>query len=240
VSAEIVRTSEWQEFVEWLTVAWQKYCDKPAGAREGAIRALTATAFFIKRVDPTKRTTLAKMFSDLACALMELDSGFVDPILRPKQFRHRRQDNFERQQIKEAAAITMTLLFERGFSRPEAAKAVAALLRDCGIAFGGRSGSKWKTVAAWRDQMKNSAVVRITYTQNLAKERGELMKELPRGTTSQVRECALDRLLLSLLLRSEQVCDMVRNNKAPVARSRFIKIASQVAREAPAQLADSK
>ena len=84
MSAEIVRTSEWQEFVEWLTVAWQKYCDKPPGAREGAIRTLLATAFFIKRVDPTKRTTLAKMFSDLACALIELDSWIRGPDSAPQ------------------------------------------------------------------------------------------------------------------------------------------------------------
>lgn len=236
MSAEIVNSSEWQDFVVWLTLAWKKFCDKPTGAREGAIRALLATAFFIQKVDPTKRTTLAKMFADLSGALIELEFGLVDPILRPKPITNRRPDSFERKQIKEAAAITMTLLFERNFFRQEAAKAVASLLCDCGINFGGRDRQKWKTVAAWRDQLSKSTA----YTENLAKARDEMMKEVPHGSSSEVRECALDNLLLSVLLVSEQVCDRVRNNEAPTARSRFIRIASRVLREAPGQLEPSK
>jgi hypothetical protein len=222
--AGIKDTTEWRDFEEWLTVAWKRSRARP-NDREWAFRLLLATAEFINRVDPENVTRFTSLFLNLSQAIVELENGIVSPLLRPKVMGHRPPDGLDRKTVKEIAAVAMTLLMDRRFARPEAAKVVVGCLCDCGVKADGRRQLNWSTVASWRDQMKKPPLAKA-YAERLAIQRREFAKECSHTTNrSEMRRLLQEHLLLLLMRDSEEIRHAVLSGKMLAAAQQFEKIA---------------
>lgn len=131
--------------------------------------------------------------SKLADALWELNEGRTRPMLRATEHAKKPGQSSLHATIKGLAARAMSELMEAGISREKAARRVSAALSEAnkqGLAEGTRSPSvTWKTVAGWRDKVKEgpseseAPTFRLAYQMNLNDdgstplERGEQLLE---------------------------------------------------------------
>jgi hypothetical protein len=138
-------TVAWQRLEETLIEANKHYYMHTDGGRAAAFRQLGGVNQFIKAVAPD-RSLLQIPLLALHLALHYLDHGVVEPMLAPnKRGRGRRP---VRELIKIRSAVTMSLLYELGYNRQDAARLVAKELANLG--FRTTPGA----VADWRDAFK--------------------------------------------------------------------------------------
>jgi hypothetical protein len=214
----ITTTAAWQEMERQLAVALRDYREKPDGGRWGATQAIMALVGMLWDIwnNDSDKLMLLTPLSELVYALLNLDGGVVAPMLQPKKADGRRSDSVDRNIIKIEAAVTMSILMERGFERDESAKAVAGLLRDCGIKFDERRRDLWERVAEWRDQMNEAEPSRpaaFAFLFALTLERYRFNRVMPQGTRMEkIRDRALARLLCSLWEKSDEVVEASRGN----------------------------
>jgi hypothetical protein len=138
--------------VRRLCLAQQIYLrahHRPYMRRQAMFVALDAVLKLLRCLDETSELVGPNPLADLANALMDLDRGIPSPLFEPSPTDGRRPDSHDRVATKSAAAAAMTLLMDAGHGREKAAKLVADKLRGAGVALEG-----WKTVAAWRDQVR--------------------------------------------------------------------------------------
>ena len=145
----VVATVAWQRLEQALTKA------RSDGGLSASISAIDAVCEFVKSVRPTGGEWLATPLITLNMALAMLPKGVVAPILRPAISDGRPLDTFGRQQIKAYAAAAMTNLMDWRLSRRNAGEKVAEVLDQHKFLRSGGHRVTWKTVAEWRDELKN-------------------------------------------------------------------------------------
>jgi hypothetical protein len=120
--------------------------------RAAAIQALRALWTFVSRFDAGLRENLLAPLMSLASALMALDQGNVEPLLKPRLAPQggRAPDSLERQFVIGVAAGTVRRLQWTGLPLGMAHKAVADALHEIGIKPGRGSGRVTaRTVRSW-------------------------------------------------------------------------------------------
>jgi hypothetical protein len=222
-----VPSAEWLQMEEEIAAGWHDYKTVADDGRSGAVRQLVAITTMLgnamDRHDPVKLQLLTPL-TELVFALLRLRGGVVAPMLRPAKFNNRPSDSVDRNIMKIEAAVTMTILMERGFRREDAAKAVAAVLRDCGVKFNETKRDLWKRVAEWRDHVKSAVELALVFDRALKRERNEFARVTPQATPTEIRKRALGRLLCSLIEKSDEVLKASRSNIPSAAQQRLDKL----------------
>jgi hypothetical protein len=135
----------WQRLEETLVESNKRYYMRADGGRAAAFRQLGGVNQFIKAIAPDRPLLQIPLLA-LHMALYYLELGVVEPMLAPnKRGRGRRPVG---QVIKIRSAVTMSLLYELGYNRKDAARLVAKGLANLG--FKTTPGA----VADWRDAFK--------------------------------------------------------------------------------------
>ena len=164
-------TNLWQ-LEQQLTAANILYRTEGDGGRAGAIAALNAVSAFLHSIDRFRDSILAQPIVAIATALLDLNNGAQQPLVTPTRFGNRPPDSYSRLGLQAYAAATMEFLMRPGFTRQQAASAVAEELCKSGIkARGNQSEITWRTVANWRAALKNGKSQQFavdTYRQVLA------------------------------------------------------------------------
>ena len=159
----------WQRLEETLVEANKHYYMRADGGRAAAFRQLGGVNQFIKAVAPD-RSLLQIPLLALHLALHYLDHGVVEPILAPnKRGRGRRP---VREVIKIRSAVAMSLLYDLGYSRRDAARLVAKELGNLGLK------TTAGAVADWRDAFKGRPA---------ADESGEIYRYMLASETKFIR-----------------------------------------------------
>jgi hypothetical protein len=148
--------------------------------------ALREVIDFIERAALSAGPPLVVPLRKLREALVELENGTTDPILKPKELTGgRRTDTVRRSILHGVSAAVMSTLMQMGLSRKEAADKVAKVLIGKGIKIAGRNGLNWNSVAQWRDQVRSGRVhraVRDCYEVVLEQETEELERARTRSS----------------------------------------------------------
>ena len=124
------------------------------GGRAGTILATGAAVEFIMGIERLKKQNLAWPLAMLMGALNDLDDGKQPPLLAPVIYGNRPPDSHAVQSMRAYAALTMDWLMRLGLKKMDAAAKVAGALDGTGCSFGQHRGSPAKTVASWRDRLK--------------------------------------------------------------------------------------
>jgi hypothetical protein len=120
----------WQRLEETLVEANKHYYMHTDGGRAAAFRQLGGVNQFIKAIAPD-RSLLQMPLLALHLALHYLDHGVVEPMLAPnKRGRGRRPLG---QVLKIRSAVAMSVLYELGYNRKDAARLVAKELANLGF-----------------------------------------------------------------------------------------------------------
>lgn len=151
--------------------------------RVGARAALLAVIDFINRFSEMAQADLSAPIYGLHLALVDLERGFVAPVLQPKKKGgHRPLGKSIGNALVEAYAVTaMEAAMEQGMSSPtQAATAVARELQRLGFAIHGKRGSSPAvTVRKWREKASEGggqsplSADRFLRTMREAKKRGQ-------------------------------------------------------------------
>lgn len=142
--------SAWRNLVEALDRSKLLYAAATDGGRQAAVEALKSFCEFVISIDASKDPLLTPI-RNLSCELVGLSRG-SGPMVRPNTRSGGQPDTFGWWFIKMHAAAMMTMLMDDlRYSRPQAAREVAAVLRKCGPHL---SQVRWEDVAGWRDYVK--------------------------------------------------------------------------------------
>jgi hypothetical protein len=129
-----------------------KSADEESG-RDASSTALRAVIEFVNAIPTLASQNLALPLVHLLSALQDLDSGRVAPMLAPaKGFDNRKPDAGMRKVQRAFAIFAVDELRRFGMSTEAACLFVVDVLKEAGVAIGGRRGApEWKTIRAWRD-----------------------------------------------------------------------------------------
>jgi hypothetical protein len=103
------------------------------GGREGAIHAVEILLKFLSRFQPVLDEGLNAPLISLFNALLSLDDGTVEPLLKPVPARGRSRASAIRDSLKGAAAFTVMRLRAAGQRAPDAYRDVARVCHDAGV-----------------------------------------------------------------------------------------------------------
>lgn len=118
--------------------------------RQAAIQVVRGASRFIARFERDADADLTASFLSLESALMALDKGVVEPLLKRTGSRGRGWNSMDREFVMSAAVMTVHHLQWAGLRAGEAHKAVAHILHKAGFraALGSRSVDE-RTVRYW-------------------------------------------------------------------------------------------
>jgi hypothetical protein len=130
------------------------YCShvRPDKTAEMCGVAITAVMDFLDCLD-VRSSDWAGPLIFAKAALVELCQGTTPPMVRARH-RGRPRDSSKVIVVKSCAAAAMSALMRSGLKREQAAKRVAATLHLEGVRKTNGSRHPWRTVAAWRDEVK--------------------------------------------------------------------------------------
>jgi hypothetical protein len=118
--------------------------------------ALSAVIEFVEKIDPVEGTSICGPLKLVLEALTELEFGRVTPLVTPaKSGAGRQRDRMARVAMKGMAAADISALMKLGLSREDAAKKVAAKLRENKVKIPGKRVLSWRTIAQWRDEIRS-------------------------------------------------------------------------------------
>ena len=180
---------------ERLRQAQAQFEQKGDSDRQSVFSALGAFWSFITLFEKPLAENLQVPITRLQDALLMLDRGKTEPILKPVRRSGRAFSSETHASLRGHAAATVQLLQQASLARPDAREAVAAVLRQLRVRPERGSGSiTATTVQNWRDEVardfgRHGTVARM-YEHKLA--RGQAMlSEFPKD---QARQSALEEL----------------------------------------------
>ena len=123
-------------------------------SRETAKVAVKAALEFVHAHKELAALNLHRPFYTLLAALDGLEEGRVAPLLKPVQVDHRPPDSVVKQEAQAYACFCVDLLMSLGDPIEGACKAVANILVEHGMPFGGwHRAPRWRTIKHWRDEV---------------------------------------------------------------------------------------
>jgi hypothetical protein len=165
--------------------------------RDAAYAALSVFHMFITLFRKPLDEALYVPVVRLQDALLGLDQGRIDAILRPNRRSGRAPSSQAYLALKGLAAATVQRLLQTGLARPEALRAVAAKLRELGVRPERGSGTVTATtIGNWETEVSSDfgrrGTAAMMYDDTLAPKKKARFAELPKDRARQLALESLD------------------------------------------------